>query len=237
MRHITLVLVALYSVCGAAQAAEPVVQVPAPATTPARPAASVPPAPPSSAQQGAGTATLPAAPATAAPVTVAVPAPVPADALPPMTFYASVAPDELLANIKAASAFSQVDKELIGSPIQLRITHSLQPTAGGQAAGLLSAVWAGSTLGLLPVVTNNNLVLVYEVRVNGKDVARYDFQRSFTRAIAIWGAQNDPTHGLGAEGLEWARSTATEFAAKAAQDPALLALAKEYRFYFGAQKN
>jgi hypothetical protein len=86
-------------------------------------------------------------------------------------------------------------------------------------------------------VTNNNLVLVYQVRVNGKEIARYDFQRSFTRAIGIWGAQNDPTHGLGEEGLAWAKSTATEFATKAASDPALLALAKEYAFYFGPTKN
>ena len=181
----------------------------------------------------------PAAPATPpaspAPVMMETVAPVTADpnAFPPMSFYASVAENELLGIVKAQPAFAQLDKELLGSPIQVRVTHTLQPTAGGQAAGLLSAIWAGSTLGLLPVVTNNNLVLVYEVRVNGKEIARYDFQRSFTRAIGIWGAQNDPTYGLGAEGLEWAKSTASEFAAKAAQDPALLALAKEWKFYFG----
>jgi hypothetical protein len=188
-----------------------VVQAPAPAATPA---------PPPTATQS-----LPIA-------TVDAPAPGP-NALPPMSFYASVAENELLGIVRAQPAFARVDKELLGSPIQVRVTHTLQPTAGGQAAGLLSAIWAGSTLGLLPVVTNNNLVLVYEVRVNGKEIARYDFQRSFTRAIGIWGAQNDPTYGLGEEGLEWAKGTASEFATKAAQDPALLALAKEWTFYFG----
>jgi hypothetical protein len=189
--------------------------VESPAAQPAAPPAPAPPA-------------TPAAPI--ATVDVAVPDPA---AFPPMSFYASVAENELLGIVKARPAFAQLDKELLGSPIQVRVTHTLQPTAGGQAAGLLSAIWAGSTLGLLPVVTNNNLVLVYEVRVNGKEITRYDFQRSFTRAIGIWGAQNDPTYGLGEEGLEWAKSTASEFAVKAAQDPALLALAKEWKFYFG----
>lgn len=170
-------------------------------------------------------------------VPVADPAPAPAasDALPPMNFYASVAANELFQRIKEAPAFARVEKELVGSPIQLRVTHSLQPTAGGQAAGLLSAIWAGGTLGLLPVVTNNNFVLSYEIRVNGQEVARYDFSRSFTRAVNIWTEKNDPTYGLGADGLEWAKTTAVEFAAKAAQDPAVIALAQEYAFYFGKE--
>lgn len=165
---------------------------------------------------------------------VDVPAAKPAaDALPPMNFYASVAAAELLQQVRTEPAFARLDKELVGSPIQLRITHSLQPTAGGQAAGLLSAIWAGGTLGLLPVVTNNNFVLSYEIRVNGKEIARYDFNRSFTRAVNIWAERSDPTYGLGEDGLEWAKSTAVEFAAQAARDPAVMALAQEYAFFFG----
>jgi hypothetical protein len=170
-------------------------------------------------------------------VTPTVAAPVASvDALPPMNFYASVATDELLGRLKAVPAFSKLEKDLYGSPIQVRITHSLQPTAGGTAAGLLSAIWAGSTLGLLPVVTNNNLVLTYEIKVNGKDLAHYEFSRTFTRAINIWSEKNDPNYGLGAEGMEWVRSTVDEFAAKAAKEPAVLELAKEHQFYFGAEK-
>jgi hypothetical protein len=174
-----------------------------------------------------------------APVDVPPPSPAPAsNALPPMNFYASVAGEELLAAIKASPAFQRLDKDLPGSPVVLRVTHAFQPTAGGQAAGFMTALLAGSTLGLLPVVTNNNLVLVYEVRVNGKTLLRQDFQRSFTRASAIWNATaDDPTHGLGADGLEWAKSTATEFAGKAAQDASLVALQKEYAFYFGPVAN
>jgi len=158
-------------------------------------------------------------------------------ALPSMHFSAFIASDELYARVHASAAFSRIEKDLVGSPIQLRVTHSLQPTAGGQATGVLSAIVAGTTLGLLPVVTNNNLVLTYEILVNGKTVLRYEYQRAFTRAVNMWAERSDKTYGLGEDGLKWALSTADEFVSKAAQDPALRALADEYAFYFGQESS
>ncbi|MFZ9050710.1 MAG: hypothetical protein ACO3LH_08880 [Steroidobacteraceae bacterium] len=160
-----------------------------------------------------------------------VPAPAPAP-LPPMNFSSSVAADPLFQRVKAVPAFSRTEQNLPGSPISLRVTHTLQPTAGGQAAGLLSAIIAGSTLGLTPLVITSNLVLSYEVSVNGKVLLSRDFERAFTRAQNMWAMQNDPTYGLGEEGLAWAIETATQFAEAAADHPALAELAEEYRFYF-----
>ncbi|HEY6926630.1 MAG TPA: hypothetical protein VI653_24305 [Steroidobacteraceae bacterium] len=156
-------------------------------------------------------------------------------ALPPMHFLSSVAGDELFTALKANPAFGRLDKEAVGSPIVLLVTHSLRPTAAGKATGLLSAVTTGVTLGLLPVVTNNSLVVTYSVRVNGKDVATHSYERTFTRAVNIWANKNDTTHGLGKEGLEWVESTAGEFARDALLDAKLADLKHEYDFYFGAQ--
>jgi hypothetical protein len=155
--------------------------------------------------------------------------------LPPMHFVSSVASDELFTALKANPTFGQLDKESIGSPIVLLVTHSLRPTAAGKATGFLSAISSGATLGLLPVVTNNSLVVTYSVKVNGKDVATYSYERNFTRAINIWAAKNDTTHGLGHEGLEWVESTVADFAKDASQDAKLADLKREYDFYFGAQ--
>ena len=109
--------------------------------------------------------------------------------------------------------------------------HTLQPTAGGKATGLLSAIFTGGTLGLIPAVTNNSLMVTYEVRVHGRELVSYSYQRTFTRAVNIWA--KDETHGLGKEGLEWLKGTAAEFTTAAATDPKLLALKKEYERYFG----
>lgn len=133
----------------------------------------------------------------------------PDTALPAMNFVSSLARDELYGLIKANAAFSHLDKELVGSPIVLRVSHSL-----------------------LPGVTNNSVVVTYEIRVQGKDTASYAYQRSFTRAINFR-AKDDATYGLGRDGLDWLKSTATEFAAAASQDARLGDLKREYDRYFG----
>ena len=199
-----------------------------------------PPAPAPAATQSPAPATTPEAPAVVTPAdqapvmqTAAAPPPPASNALPPMKFIASVAEDELYQGVKSVPAFSQLDKDLVGSQIVVVVTHGFKPTAAGQATGFLSALVSGSTLGLIPLVTNNNLVLTYEIRVNGDDIVRRDYERSFTRVQNIWANKDDPTHGLGEEGLEWARTTSAQFAAEAAADPAVLELATEYRYYFG----
>ena len=175
-----------------------------------------------------------------APTSVVVPAPAtpaaapaaPASALPAMSFYGSIANDELFDLIKKSEQFARLDKELFGSPLHLRVMHTLQPTAGGKATGLLSAIFTGGTLGLIPAVTNNSLMVTYEVRVHGRELVSYSYQRTFTRAVNIWA--KDETHGLGKEGLEWLKSTATEFTTAAASDAKLASLKKEYERYFGS---
>jgi hypothetical protein len=173
----------------------------------------------------------PAPTSVAAPAQVPAAALTPASALPAMSFYGSIADDELFDLVRKSGQFARLDKELIGSPLQLRIMHTLQPTASGKATGLLSAIFTGGTLGLIPAVTNNSLMVTYEVRVHGRELVSYSFQRTFTRAVNIWA--KDETHGLGKEGLEWLKSTATEFTTAAAIDPKLASLKKEYERYFG----
>lgn len=179
------------------------------------------------------TATAPA-PVPAEVTTQSVPAP-PAAALPPMYFLSTVAGDELFAALKADPALASLDKELVGSPLTLMVTHTLRPTAGGQAAGFLSAVLSGSTLGLIPIVSNDRLVIKYEVLLNGKTVTSYSYERTATRAQNLWTAGNDGYGGLGKAGMEWVKSTAAEVASKVAMDPAMLAVRNEIDFYFSAK--
>jgi hypothetical protein len=163
--------------------------------------------------------------------TATLPAAAPTGALPAMSFHGSIADTELFELIRKSDQFARIDKQLFGSPLQLRVMHALQPTASGKATGLLSAIFTGGTLGLIPAVTNNSLMVTYEVRVHGRELVSYSYQRTFTRAVNIWA--KDETHGLGKEGLEWLRSTASEFTAAAASDAKLIALKQEYERYFG----
>jgi hypothetical protein len=150
--------------------------------------------------------------------------------LPAMRFIGSVESDEIFALLTADPLFKKLDKELVGSPIVLRVTHSLEPTSGGKASGLATGLLAASTLGLLPVVTNNDLVVYYEVLVNGTAVTTASYRKNFTHSNNIW--SKDKTNGLGADGLAWVKTTVPEFLASARQDSKLTELSAEYTFYF-----
>jgi hypothetical protein len=152
--------------------------------------------------------------------------------LPAMNFYSSLAKDTIYDAIKANPRFSKLDKELVGSPITLLVTHSVRPTAGGQAAGFLTGILSGSTLGLIPTVTNEQFVLRYEILLQGKPVSIYSFERTGTRAINMWSTDTSVEQMLGKDGMEWLKSTINEFIAKSANDPELLKIQSEINFYF-----
>lgn len=186
--------------------------------------------------------TLPAEPP---PATVAVPPPPapmttvtaaptpPANALPPTMFASEVAGDELLNLLRANPRFAQVSKDVVGSPIAIRVSQTFELTAGGTASAFASALLAGSSLGILPMVSNSDHVITYEVVVNGAVLAAYPFKHNFTRVESIY-AGTDTTYGLGTEGLAWAKGTVAQFIDATAQDARLAALLEEYRFYFGS---
>jgi hypothetical protein len=195
------------------------------------------------AASGAGfaqsTAATVAVPAPAPAVTAPAPAPVAAApvvrALPPMQFYSSIGDDTLYDLLKAKPAFAGLDKELSGTPLFLLVTHTVKPTSGGAAAAGLSAILAGSTLGIIPIVTNEEFVVRYEIWMHGEPIATYSFSRTKTRAINMWSAGgSDKYYGLGKDGFEWLKSTADEFAVKAAQDPEMTKVQAEIEFYFPA---
>lgn len=194
---------------------------------------------PSPAAQPATPAQAPAAAAVPAPAAVnaaTVPASADPAALPPMMFVTSLSEDDVYNAFKSTPAFAGIDKELYGSPLRLVVTHTNLPTPGGQAAGVFTALLSGSTLGLIPIVSNERLVVRYEVMLNGKVVANCSFERKSTRAFSLW---SSPTaySGLGKDGIAWVKTTASEAAAKLATDPALIALRDEIRFYFPEVKS
>ncbi len=175
------------------------------------------------------------APAAAPPtVMMAVPAQASSMApLPPTLYVGAVAGEELLALLRAHPRFGQVSKDLVGSPISIQVSQSFESTAGGTAGAFASALLAGSTLGIIPMVTNNDLVITWEVAVNGTVLSRYRYRNNFTRVDSIYAGGADTTYGLGKEGLAWVRSTTQSFIDDLAKDAKLDALIAEHAFYFG----
>ncbi|QQX80750.1 hypothetical protein JK628_02430 [Shewanella sp. KX20019] len=153
--------------------------------------------------------------------------------LPPAMFISTINSDDIYDKIRLHQAFTDIDKESLGNPIKIYVHHRLEATAGGTAAGLTSAMLAGGSLGLLPVVVNNDLVLTYELRVNNQSLAKFEYRENFTDAINIY--QDQGPGGLDDSALAWAVSTVDQFTAAVIKDPKILSLIEEYNYYFAVE--
>jgi hypothetical protein len=150
--------------------------------------------------------------------------------LPPIGFVSTIASDEIYDALKRTATFTSIDKEKPGTPVIVRVSHSYGHTSAGTASAVASAIFAGATLGLLPAVTNRDLVVTYELLVNGSVLLSYSYAKNVTRVFNIH--STDRTHGLGDDGLAWVTGTAAQFAGDAARDPKYAELQAEYHYYY-----
>ena len=148
---------------------------------------------------------------------------------PPMQFFSSISKDKLLEALRAEEAFSELDNDALGSPITIRVRHYTKITAGGSAAAFSSAVLSGSTLGLIPVVSNDDLVVNYEVMVHGDPIVSFEYIENFTDVDSLYDSDFNKLEG---PALEWAESTVQMFLADVRDHEAVNELFSEYRFYF-----
>ncbi len=152
--------------------------------------------------------------------------------LPTVLFHADAAGDELFDALHSSPLLKHLSKEAPGSPIQLRIFHSVHP-AHIDAKNFFSGLLSIGTLGLSPVVMSGEHTLHYELYVNGQRVLRREYSANLSRKQYLRERPADATHGLVPDGQAWARSTVDLFLKDLANDDAVRALNEEYRRYFG----
>lgn len=150
--------------------------------------------------------------------------------VPPIGFSSTIASDEIYDALKRTATFTSMDKEKPGNPVIVRVSHTYGRTSAGTASAVASALFAGVTLGLLPAVSNRDLVVTYEILVNGSVLLSYSYSKNVTRVFNIH--STDKTYGLGADGLAWVTGTAAQFTNEAARDPKYAELQAEYHYYY-----
>jgi hypothetical protein len=150
---------------------------------------------------------------------------------PPMVFISSVSEEKLLEAIREVPEFAKIDDEALGSPIVLQVRHFTRMTAGGSAAGFGSAVLSGGTLGIIPIVTNNDLVVKYEFTVHGTPIASFEYEENFTEVESLY----DMNTELEGEMLAWAEATVDQFIKDINGNADIQAVFDEYRYYFGQE--
>jgi hypothetical protein len=152
--------------------------------------------------------------------------------LPTVLFHADAAGNELYDALHSSPLLAHLSKEAPGSPIQLRIFHSVRP-AHVDAKNFFSGLLSVGTLGLSPVVMSGEHTLHYELYVNGQRVLRHEYSANLSRKQYLRDRPADATHGLGPDGQVWAKSTVDLFLKDLAHDDAVRTLNEEYQRYFG----
>jgi hypothetical protein len=152
--------------------------------------------------------------------------------LPTVSFHADAAGNELFDALHSSPMLAHLSKEAPGSPIQLRIFHSVHP-AHVDAKNFFSGLLSVGTLGLSPVVMSGEHTLHYELYVNGQRVVRHEYSANLSRKQYLRDKGADATHGLGPDGELWAKSTVDLFLKDLAHDDAVRTLNEEYQRYFG----
>ncbi len=148
----------------------------------------------------------------------------------PIYYVSNIPNEEFLAKLKEKPIFSNLKEKLYGSPIYFRTTIQNRHTSGGSAGSFFSVVLAGSTLGLLPIVTNKDFILRYEVFVNGEKLFDQQFTYNQTDVKSLY---SDPEgNKLNPEILEWAKTTIDKVTQSFEKDPKIKQLIEEYNYYF-----
>ena len=153
------------------------------------------------------------------------------DAYPDMQFFTSFESKELFEKIKATPKFENLNEENYGSPIILTVYYKVENTAEGQASAMTTAILSGSTLGLIPIVTNNDLVVTYAIKVHGTVISEIEFRKNITNTTNIW--VNSGQGILNDEAMAWVISTTDDFVNQLSTDEDFKELVSEYSYYFG----
>lgn len=133
--------------------------------------------------------------------------------------------------LKKVDWLRNLSKDNKGSSVILAVSLVKKPTSGGTAAGVTSAVLAGGTLGLIPVVSNEDIYVKYEVLVQRFVVAEYIFSSNFSKTQNMWTI--DFSKAVEGPALDWLLSTVSELEIKMRRDKVIQNLKKEYKLYFG----
>lgn len=111
-------------------------------------------------------------------------------AYPPVFYVSNIEEGEFKTELENYGAFQALDEEAVGLPIGIRVLKGLRMKQ--DAATFSSLMVSASTLGLVPVVNSKVFKVRYEVFLQGKSIATYEYDMTSTDVDNFWtaGAQN-----------------------------------------------
>ncbi|MBQ4864179.1 hypothetical protein J8L98_21035 [Pseudoalteromonas sp. MMG013] len=148
---------------------------------------------------------------------------------PPVFFVSNVENELFLDKFNKYQAFETLDKEAVGLPIGVRVLkgHKTKQDSTQFSSMMLSA----STLGLIPLVSNTEFKVRYDVFVQGKSIAHFEYSMDSKDINNMWTAAYKD-HKTKPSEILFLQDTLPKFLTELKGDPKVQAAFSEYREYF-----
>jgi hypothetical protein len=151
---------------------------------------------------------------------------------PPVFFVTNIEDDSFEEKLDAMASFKAIDKKSVGLPIGLRILKGHRTKQDGTQ--FTSLMLSASTLGIIPLVSNTQFKVRYDVFVQGKSIANYEYTMDSTDVDNMWtSAYKDfeikPTESL------FLHDSLSKFMRELAENEEVQAVFAEYREYFSEE--
>jgi hypothetical protein len=148
---------------------------------------------------------------------------------PPILLVTNIDKPSLSDIFNQYQAFSNIDKEKVGLPIGIRVLK-LHRTKN-DSTQFSTAMLAASTLGLLPIVSNTEFKVRYDVFAQGEIVSTFTYQVDSTEVSNLWSNANKKNKTKPEEEL-FIEDSVSRFLNEVKNSEETQALFKEYREYF-----
>ena len=155
--------------------------------------------------------------------------------LPSMEYVTSLMEDEShFTKLKDTTLFKNIEKDLQGAPLRLFAMIHAQSTQGGSASEISSGLLAATTLGIIPVVKNQDIVMSYRIRLNNNTLTEYSYTKNVTDVVSMY--NQNQQQNFDKETKAWIASTIDMFIKDIEQDEKVKAFIEEYHYYFGEEQ-
>lgn len=105
---------------------------------------------------------------------------------PPVFFVTNVEDEAIKTQLLSYQAFTELDEKAVGLPIGLRIVKGHRTKQDGTQFS--SLMLSASTLGIIPVVSNTEFKVRYDVFVQGKSIETFEYVMDSTDVDNFWTA-------------------------------------------------
>jgi hypothetical protein len=150
---------------------------------------------------------------------------------PPILLITNINSPSITQLLSGHNAFSRVDKEAFGLPIGIRILKLHRTKSDSTQFSTL--MLAASTLGIVPIVSNSEFKVRYDVFVQGEIVSTFTYQTESTDATNLWSGPDKVKQTKPAE-ERFIEYTVTQFLNELKDSKETQALFQEYREYYGS---